>query len=330
MREISAKSALRIFTILLQFAAIMTLREDLLNKDFVITTELNPPKGTNVAPVIANAKKIAGKVSAINITDNPGANMKMCPMAMSYLIQRETGVETIWQVTCRDRNRLGLQSDLLGAHALGIKNILPLRGDEPTPGDHPQTSQCFDIVTEELLQAIYKIKLGKDLNGNNVDINAAGYDICVAAAAHPGLPDLDRQAETMRRRESLGAEFFQTQICFEKEQIAKFIDSIGEEMAAKTLLGITPLKTIGQANFMNKNIWGVSVPESQIDVLREAIIGLDPKSAEAQQQQYEAGLALATELVEYIKTTPLKGVHLMAIGQENKLDTIIDSFKSIK
>ena len=155
----------------------MSLRDDLKAKDFVITTELNPPKGTDISKVIDNARKISGMVSAINVTDNPGANMKMCPMALSYLIQRETGIETVWQVTCRDRNRLGLQSDLLGAYALGIKNILPLRGDEPTPGDHPQTTQCFDIATEELLQAIHKIKSGHDLNGNDVAIEKAGYDI---------------------------------------------------------------------------------------------------------------------------------------------------------
>jgi methylenetetrahydrofolate reductase (NADPH) len=128
----------------------------------------------------------------------------------------------------------------------------------------------------------------------------------------------------MLKRMDMGVEFFQTQICFEKEQIDKFIESIGDELASKTILGITPLKTLAQANFMNKNIFGVTVPDSHLELMQKALGDQDPKSEQAKAAQQQQGLELAKDLVSYIKTTPLKGIHIMAIGQEHVLNEIID------
>lgn len=290
----------------------MSLRKDLSNKDkFIITAELNPPKGTDAKPTLEKAQKIRDLVSAINITDNSGAGMKMSPLALCHLIQIKLGVDTIWQMTCRDRNRLALQSDLLGGIPLGIKNILPLRGDDPKISDHPGINASYDLGTEELLEAIQKLKEGKDLADNEVKVEAVPFDYCVGSAAHPGLPDLNAQTETMKRRIDLGVEFFQSQICFEKEQINKFYEAIGDELASKTILGITPIKSLKQAEFMNKNIFGVTVPEDSL------------KHLETASDQQAKGLELARELVEHIKTMPFKGIHVMAIGQENILDTVI-------
>lgn len=299
----------------------MSLRQDLSEKNFVITAELNPPKHTDLSKLISNAAKLKGLVSAINITDNSGAGMKMASLAASYIMQRETGIEAIWQLTCRDRNRLGLQSDLIGGAALGLKNLLILRGDIPIKDGSLPEEKCFDFSTDDLLTAIQALKSGKDYEG--IELKGPAPDFCVAAAAHPGMPDLKAQTETMQRRFDNGAEFFQTQICFEKEQISQFIDSIGEELASKTLLGITPLKTIKQAEFMNKNIWGVTVPDSQIKLMQDALGDKDPQSDEAKLAMQEQGLSLAKELVDYIKTTPLKGIHIMAIGQETILDKVV-------
>ncbi|MDD9897539.1 MAG: methylenetetrahydrofolate reductase [Candidatus Melainabacteria bacterium] len=285
----------------------MSLRKALQSNDFLVTAEINPPKGIDASAAIENVRKIKDLVAAVNITDNSAAAMKMASLPLSYLIQRETGVEAIWQITCRDRNRLALQSDLLGGAALGLSNLLVLKGDPPQ--EPVKEEKCFDLGTEDLLAIIAGLKEGKDHEGK--ELKQGAPDFCIAAAAHPGLPDLKAQRETMERRVGLGVEFFQTQICFEREQIDRFVESIGEELASKTILGITPLKSLKSAQFMNKNIFGVTVPEADMKVI------------EAAEDQAAAGLELSKKLVEHIKSSPLAGVHVMAIGQEKLLDQII-------
>ncbi len=300
----------------------MSLREDLKQKNFIITAELNPPRAADPLSLIENAKKVSSLVSAINITDNSGANSKMCSLVASHLIQSKTGIETIWQITCRDRNRLGLQSDLYGAWALGLRNILPLKGDAPQAA--LSADKCFDLNTEELITMITKLKENLDYEDKPVK-NLQPINFCIGSASHPGMPDLNSQFETMKRRMDQGVEFFQTQICYEKDQINKFIDAIGNDLASKTILGVTPLKTIKQAHFMNQNVFGVTVPEYEIKALEFALGANDPESEEGKKLMQEEGLKLTKALVDHIKTTPLKGIHIMAIGQENKLDQIIGS-----
>lgn len=307
----------------------MSLRSDLNSNKFIITTEINPPKSADVSESIINASKVKNLVSAINITDNSGAGMKMSSMVLSYLIQSKLGLETIWQITCRDRNRLALQSDMLGAWALGIKNILALRGDIPPGASGLKEEKCFDLNTDELLVAIQKMKIGEDLDGKIFTPLNNLPEFCAGSAAHPGVPDLKTQKETMQKRMDFGVEFFQTQICFEKDQINRFIDSIGSELASKTLLGLTPLKSFKQAEFMNKNVWGVTVPETHLSIMQSAILENDPDSDESKQKQHLAGLEMACDLFDYIKTTPLKGVHIMAIGQEQVLDLIIKKLQKL-
>ncbi|MCH2227795.1 MAG: methylenetetrahydrofolate reductase [Candidatus Caenarcaniphilales bacterium] len=301
----------------------MSLKTDLNSGDFVITAELNPKKSFTCETLIENAKKLKGLVSAINVTDNSGAGVKMTPLVASYLMQQETGIEAIWQITCRDRNRLALQSDILGAAALGLKNILPLRGDDPKQGDYPEVTAAFDILTEDLIKAIKLLESGKDMADKDLKPYNP-YEFCVGAAAHPGMPDLETQKETMLRRVGLGTEFFQTQICFDNTQLKNFRDSINDDLAAKTLLGITPIKTLKQANFMNKNIWGVDVPPELLASLENAIEGLDPSSEEAMKRQKQVGLENASEITKLVKEMGFKGIHLMAIGQETVLAEILD------
>lgn len=289
----------------------MSLRKDLTEKNFIITVELNPPKASNYKNLIENARKVSGLASAINVTDNSGANSKMCPLAACHLIQSQTEIDTIWQVTCRDRNRLALESDLYGASALGLQNILPLRGDPPQGS--LSAEKCFDLNTEELIQLIESLK----------NSEKEKLDFCIGSAAHPGTPDLNSVKETMLRRLDQGVEFFQTQICYEADIIKRFVDAIGEEIASKTILGLTPLKTLKQADFMNKNVWGVTVPDTHIEALNKALADQNPDSEKGKELMQVEGLRLAKELVNLIKTTPLKGIHIMAIGQEDKLDQII-------
>jgi methylenetetrahydrofolate reductase (NADPH) len=288
----------------------MSLRQDLQSREFIITAELNPPKSSDPSRVLANAAKLKSLVSAINLTDNSAAAMKMCPLALGYLIQQQHKLEVVWQLTCRDRNRLGLQSDLLGGAALGLKNLLLLKGDAPQASTTLSEVKCFDLSTEELLKAVNDLKQGQDYDGNKLE--TSNLDYCVGAAAHPALVDLKAQRETMLRRMDLGVEFFQTQICFDIEQIERFVTSIGDELASRSLLGLTPLKSLKQAQFIDKNIFGVKVPEKLMQAM----------NVEEGLQQAQ-GLALAKQLVKIIKDTPLKGIHLMAIGQEDNLDNVI-------
>lgn len=300
----------------------MSLRKDLKEKKFVITAELNPPRGSDTKTLIENAKKATGLVSAINITDNSGASSKMCPMIASHLIQAETGIETIWQITCRDRNRLALQSDLYGGWALGLRNLLPLKGDAPIGS--LSADKCFDLNTEELITMINNLKSGLDHEAKALK-DSELIDFCTGSAAHPGMPDLAAQCDTMKRRMDHGVEFFQTQICYEKDQISKFIDAIGNDLASKTILGITPLKSLKQAHFMNEKVFGVTVPDDQIQALEKALASEYPDSDAGKEAMQQEGLKLCKDLVDFIKTTPLKGVHIMAIGQEDRLDQIVRS-----
>ena len=294
----------------------MNLSSDLKSSSFLATAELNPKKSFSSEQIIENAQKIKSQVSAINITDNSGAGVKMSSLIASYLMQKSTGIEAIWQTTCRDRNRLGLQSDILGAGALGLKNILPLRGDDPKQGDYPETQATFDIGTEDLIKIIKSIELGKDLAGKDLKpFTPEEHNFCIGSAAHPGMPDLQVQKETMLRRQGLGVEYFQTQICFLPEQIKKFREVIGEDLAKMTLLGITPIKTFKQAEFMNKNIWGVEVPESLLEKLQA--------SSDSPDEQRAIGLENAKELTKLVKSLGFKGIHLMAIGQESSLSEIL-------
>jgi methylenetetrahydrofolate reductase (NADPH) len=288
----------------------MSLRQDLKSKNFVITAELNPGRTYSADILINNAKKLTGLVSAINITDNSGAAMKMSSLVASFLMQSQTGIEAIWQITCRDRNRLAIQSDLLGAYALGLRNILPLKGDAPIA---PLTvEKCFDINTDQLIETCIKLSKGKDFDDK--EVKEPFIDFCIGAAAHPGMEDLNVQKISMQKRLDMGAEFFQTQICFDKKQIDSFANLIGPDLVSKTLLGLTPIKTLKQAEFMNKNIFGVSVP---------AEIMTRIAAATSDEDAAKIGLDIAVELTNEIKKIGFRGLHVMAIGQESRLDEIV-------
>ncbi len=300
----------------------MSFKEDLSNTSFIATAELNPPKSFECEKILENASKLKGLVSAINITDNSGASVKVSSMTISHLIKRDFNIEPIWQITCRDRNRLAVQSDLLSAKVLGLSNILPLRGDELKQGDYPDAKASFDLNTEELIQVIKQLEKGRDLAMKELKPHLGDFSFCVGSAAHPGVPDLVGQRETMLRRLDLGVEFFQTQICFDLSQLEIFKNAIGEKLASKTLLGITPIKSLKQAEFMHKNIWGVAVPDYIFSELT-AITNLDPDSTESLEAQREIGLKFSQQICKRVQELGFKGIHLMAIGQEANLADIL-------
>lgn len=284
----------------------MTLKKALESKKFIITCELAPPKGTDVSNLIQMAKLLKGLADAVNLTDGQGGNMRMCPLASGTFLLKE-GVDVIWQLTCRDRNRIALQSDCLGASAIGIRNVLPMRGDDPKSGDHPDAKPVFDLETTELIKVLKKLNDGFDMAGKELK---GKTNFLIGCTAHPNAPDLKKQRDTVEERFQIGACFVQTQICYEIEQIKKFIDSMGE-LARSTIVGITPLKSLKMANFMNEKVYGVTVPKEIMERIEKAKDGR------------EEGLLISKEIVNELKKTNIGGIHVMAVGQEDKLPEII-------
>lgn len=284
----------------------MTLAEALNQKKFIITCELAPPKGTDVSNLSKTAILLKNLVDAVNLTDGQGGNMRMCPLTAAHFLLKED-VDVIWQLTCRDRNRIALQADCLGAGALGIKNVLPMRGDDPKNGDHPDAKAVFDLETIELIKVLKKLNDGFDMAGNELK---GKTNFLIGCTAHPSAPDLLKQKELIKEKFSFGVSFVQTQICYEIDQIKKVIELLGE-FAKKTIIGITPLKNLKMANFMNEKIFGVTVPEKTM------------KRIEGAKDQRQEGLIIAREIVNELKNTGIGGIHVMAVGQEQALPEII-------
>ncbi len=291
----------------------MKLSEAIISEKFVITCELAPPKGTDVSSLLEISLKLTGLVDAINLTDGQGGNMRMCPLAASIFILKNK-IDVIWQVTCRDRNRIALQADCLGASALGIRNVLPMRGDDPKSGDHPDAKPVFEIDTTELIKTINSLNQGMDMSGKELK---GKTDFFIGCTAHPNAPDLKKQKETLQQRFEIGASFIQTQICYEIEQTKRFIDSLGE-LAKKTIIGVTPLKGVKMAQYMNEKVFGVSVPEN----IMERLVNT--------QDERQEGLNIAKEIVDELKKTNIGGIHIMAVGQENALPSIIQFLTNSK
>jgi 5,10-methylenetetrahydrofolate reductase len=280
------------------------LREALEKGDFVITAEMEPPKGTDLTKVLAAAKELVGKVHGVNVTDNQTAVMRMAPLVVCQRLF-ELGLDPIMQVTVRDRNRLALQSDLLGAHAIGVRNVLTLTGDPVTVGDHKDAKTVFDIESTQILQII---SLNWDMAGN--DIHGA-TDLWGGAAASPDAPSIDIELSKFDKKVNCGAKFFQTQGVYDPDSFKSFMDKISK-YKVKVLAGIILLKSAAMAQHMNKNIPGIKVPEAMIQQLEKA--GKD--------NALSVGIQIAAKTIREIRPY-CHGVHIMAVGARDKVTEII-------
>jgi methylenetetrahydrofolate reductase (NADH) len=280
------------------------LQQQLAAGAFVVTAEIAPPKGCDVAEALAKAQQLAG-VTAINVTDNQGANMRLCPLALASLLVRE-GYEPILQLTCRDRNRMALQADLLGAAALGIENLLLLSGDHARFGDHPQARPVFDLDSVQLLQVADGLTRGTDMAGKPL----TGTPVFFAGAAvTPEAEPFELMFQKFRKKVENGARFFQTQAVFDTAKLVEFM-AAARPLGVPVLLGVLLLKSAGMARFLNANIPGVQVPEALIARLESAA---DPR---------EEGVAIARELVAAARRH-CQGVHLMTLGAEERIPEIL-------
>lgn len=276
--------------------------------EFLITAEVCPPKGSNPANMVQMAHTLKGRVHAVNITDGSRAVLRMCPMvAAAVLLQH--GIEPICQMACRDRNRIALQADLMGAHALGISNILALTGDPVKAGDHVDAKGVFDLESVRLLKLIHKMNHGVD--SNDKPLTDGATDLFAGAAIDPQLASWSGLQSRFERKLEAGAQFFQSQLITDFDRLEKFMVNIAAGSGKPILAGIFLLKSAKNAEFINRCVPGVNIPQHIIDRLEKAS---DPLSE---------GMAIAAEQVQVARQL-CQGVHMMAVKREDLISQILD------
>jgi len=276
---------------------------------FVITSEIGPPKGTNIEPFLQEAEELSSLVDAVNVTDLQSSVMRLGSLAVCKLL-RERGIEPVFQVTCRDRNRLALQSDLLSAAVLGIDNVLCLTGDHTTLGDDPQAKPVFDLDSVTLLQAAKGLNQGIDMVDNELD---GTPNLCLGAVAHPGADPLEPQIIKMELKVEAGAQFFQTQAVYDARQFERFI-RLTEHIKVPIMAGIVLLKSVGMARYMNANVAGVSVPEAIINTIK----GVSKEARPAK------SVEIAASLIRELKGM-CQGIHMMPLGWDNLVPAVLQN-----
>ena len=284
-------------------------KEALNSGKFVITGEVGPPKGTNLEQLTHHMDLLKDKVDALNVTDNQSSVMRF-PSLGGCLLVKESGGEPILQMTCRDRNRLALQADLLFAYTRGIRNVLCLTGDAIPIGDHKEAKAVFDLDSSQLIRLVRTLESGEDLGGNQLD---GAVEFCAGAIVTPEAQPIDPQLHKFKKKVAAGAEFFQTQAVYDLENLKKFMQ-FARQFDTKILAGIVLLTSPGMARYMNENVPGVFVPQELIDEMREA--GKDG--------WLKKGIEIAGRMVRTIKEESIcDGVHIMAIGREEIVPDII-------
>jgi len=276
---------------------------------FVITSEIAPPKGTNLEKMYHHIELLKDKVDGMNVTDHQSSVMRF-PSVGGCLAIKENGGEPILQMTCRDRNRLALQAELLLANTRGIGNVLCLTGDAVPVGDHKGAKGVFDLDSVQLLKAIRQLEAGTDLGGNELD-GAVGF--CAGAIVTPEANPIEPQLMKFEKKVEAGAEFFQTQAVYDLENFAKFMD-YARQFRVKIMAGIVLLSSARMAKYMTDNVPGIFVPQNLIDELAGA-----PKG-----EALNKGIEIAGRMIGAIKKGNLcDGVHIMAINREEKVPDIL-------
>ncbi|GAB1542020.1 methylenetetrahydrofolate reductase [Scytonema sp. NUACC21] len=276
--------------------------------EFLVTAEVAPPKGGDPTHTIAMAATLKGRVHAVNITDGSRAVLRMSSLVASTILL-QNGIEPICQLACRDRNRIALQADLMGAHALGIHNILALTGDPVKAGDHPQAKGVFDLESVRLLQLIQKLNHGVDSNEQSLTDGA--LNLFAGAAVDPQCGSWSGLQSRFERKLEAGAQFFQSQLITDFERLEKFMDTIAAGCNKPILAGIFLLKSAKNAEFINRCVPGVKIPQHIIDRLAQA---KDP---------LEEGMKIAAEQVQIARQL-CHGVHMMAVKREDLIPQILD------
>jgi len=286
----------------------MGFKEKVRSGGFVITSEIGPPKGIETAKMLDDAELIRGRVDGINVTDLQSSVMRLGSLAVCSLLKQK-GFDPVFQVTCRDRNRLALQSDILSAAALAIENILALTGDYPTLGDHPEAKPVFDLDSVQLLEVIRMLQQGTDMKGNKLEGRPPQF--CAGAVVNPGADPIEPQIIKMEKKIAAGAEFFQTQAIYDIKTFEDFLKKT-KHLKTPILAGIVLLKSAGMARFMNKNVAGVFVPDELI------------KEMETTKDKVAQSVEIASRLIKQLKPM-CQGIHIMPIGWDKVVPKVLDA-----
>ena len=288
----------------------MSFQEALNSGKFAVTAEAGPPKGTDIKKIVHEVEMLKGKVDAVNVTDNQSAVMRISSTSFCKILL-EMGLEPILQMTCRDRNRIGLQSDLLGASILGIKNVLCMTGDHPNAGDHKEAKPVYDIESAQLLKVVDSLNNGKDMMGNDL---LGATDFYQGAVVTPEANPIEPQLMKFVKKIEAGANFFQTQAIYDIDKFREFMTT-ARKFPVKILAGLVLLKSAGMANFMNKFVPGINVPQELIDELKAA----------GKEKALDTGIDIMARHIKQLREENIcDGIHIMAIGAEDKVPAIME------
>ena len=278
--------------------------------EFVVSAEVGPPKGCHIEGLVEEAKEFLSGINAVNVTDCQSSVMRLGSLATCIKL-KEAGMNPIYQITCRDRNRIALQSDLLSAAAFGIENLLLLTGDHTKLGDHPQAKPVFDLDSVSLIHAVKTLEEGHDLAGN--ELVGEPPKFAKGAVVSPCSDSIDAQLAKMERKVLAGAEYFQTQAVYEPEKFIEFMEK-AKQFGKPVQLGIVIPKNAGMCRYMNKNVAGIHIPDEMINEL-----AADKERAKAG----ITGVEIAARIIRACKPY-CQGVHIMAMGWESKVPGLLE------
>ena len=288
-------------------------REALETKEFIVSVEVAPQKGINTQKISEHIELLKDRADALNVTDNQGSVMRYPSVGVCLLIKQHGG-EPVLQVTCRDRNRLAVQADLLFAYSRGIENVLCLTGDSIDVGDHVEAKPVFDLDSVQLIRLVHTLNSGKDLAGNELD-GKTGF--CVGTSATPSADPIEPQLLKFKKKLREGVSFVQTQAVYDVDEFRTFMDHArGMDGKVRILAGIVPVVSAKMAEFMNENVPGISVPQEIIDELK----------ATPKEERIKKAIEIAARFIKRVKKERIcDGVHIMFIGREDRVPEILDA-----
>jgi methylenetetrahydrofolate reductase (NADPH) len=287
--------------------------------NFAVTVEIGPPKGTDISVIKKKAEFLRGKADAVNVTDCQTAVVRMSSIATAAILV-QMGIEPVMQMTCRDRNRIAMQSDIFGASALGIRNMLSISGDHQSFGSQKNARKVFDLDSIQLIGLVKRLRDEKKMLGEE-DLIKGEVPMFIGAAANPFSPPVEFRALHLKKKIEAGADFIQTQCIFDIEKFKewmKIVCDMGLDKQCAIMAGLIPLRSLGMANHMAKNVPGVVIPESVI----KRMSGVPKEKAQ------EEGIAILCESIEQIREIKgISGAHIMAIELEHKIPEITERAK---
>jgi 5,10-methylenetetrahydrofolate reductase len=302
-----------------------TLEKILRAGKFAATAELGPPKNADAEVIRKKAGLLKGIVDGVNITDNQTAIVRMSSIAAATLCV-QNGVEPIMQMTCRDRNRLAMQADMLGAYALGIRNLLCLSGDHQQFGNHPMAKNVYDMDSMTLIQMVKGLRDGPHFQCGE-EIKGVNPRFFIGAAENPFADPFEFRPYRLAKKAQAGADFIQTQLIYNVPRFKEFMKRVvdlGVHEKVYILAGVGPIKTAAAAKYMRDQVPGMDVPDEIVERMEAAGKGIEDKKARAEAMR-EEGIKICVELIQQIREIPgVAGVHIMAIEWEEAVRPIVE------